>query len=63
MTIQEKTHTAFVAMAQFYGVVVLICVTIWTATGAGSPFWPKWVILGVLIKLGIAARLVYGRTR
>lgn len=62
MTIQEKAHKGFVAMAQFYGVAVVICLVVWAATGAGY-FWPQWVLLGVLIKLGISARLVYGRSR
>ena len=35
----------------------LICIAIWAATGAGSDFWPKWVLLGTGI------RVIYGARR
>ena len=62
MKLHETAHIGFVAMARFYGFAVVVCLAVWAMT-SNAPFWPKWVILGVLIKLGITARLVYGRSR
>jgi Domain of unknown function (DUF1707) len=31
--------------------VSLVCVLIWLAAGADSPFWPQWVMLGMGIRL------------
>ncbi len=36
------------------GLVVLVnvtCTAIWLAAGAESPWWPKWVLLGTLLRL------------
>ena len=51
----------FVLMAQLYGLAIVVCLVVWAATGADY-FWPGWVILGVVLKVGIMARLVYGRS-
>jgi len=32
-----------------------ICVVVWLATGADSPFWPKWVLLACGIRVAVAA--------
>ena len=56
-----RSHEAFVAKARTYGLVVLICLAVWWM-GERDTFWPQWVILFVVIRLGLAARRVYGRT-
>lgn len=61
MTDRTIKHTAFVTMAQFYAVAVLVCIVVWAAVGTDY-FWPKWVILGAVLKVGIAARVLYGRS-
>jgi hypothetical protein len=58
---KSLTHMAFVSMAQFYGVAIVICLVVWAATGADY-FWPGWVILGVVVKMGVTARFLYGRS-
>ena len=32
------------------------CVLVWAFTGADSSFWPKWVLLAVLLRLLLGAR-------
>lgn len=61
MTGKSLKHWAFVAMAQLSGFAVLVCLVVWAATGAGY-FWPGWVILGVVVNIGVAARFLYGRS-
>ena len=38
-----ETTRGFIERAQHFGMLVLICVVIWAASGGGS-FWPVWVI-------------------
>ncbi|HEY7208189.1 MAG TPA: DUF1707 domain-containing protein [Gaiellaceae bacterium] len=40
----------------YYVPIVAICILIWAFSGADSNFWPKWVILGVLIRLLVTGR-------
>ena len=42
--------------AIYYLPLVGACILIWAFTGAEESFWPKWVILGVLIRLLVIGR-------
>ena len=53
---------AFVTMTQFCALAVIVCLIVWKATDADY-FWPKWVILGVVINVAVSARCLYGRRR
>ena len=42
----------------YYVPLIGACILIWAFTGANGSFWPKWVILGVLIRLLVIGRSV-----
>jgi hypothetical protein len=37
------------SLALQYGLVNLVCISVWLFSGAQGGFWPKWVLLGTLI--------------
>jgi hypothetical protein len=56
----EERSAAFVREAQKAGMVMLLCIAIWLAAGAGA-FWPGWVVLALGIRLAALARQAYGQ--
>jgi hypothetical protein len=37
------------SLALQYGLCNLVCILIWTFSGAQGSFWPKWVLVGTLV--------------
>ena len=37
------------SLALQYGVVNVVCIAVWLASGAQGDFWPKWVLVGTLV--------------
>jgi hypothetical protein len=50
-----RARRSFVRHAERSGGLIAVCITIWLIGGAGY-FWPIWVILVVVLRLGIRAR-------
>jgi hypothetical protein len=44
------------AEAASLAVPVVVCILVWFFTGTDGDFWPKWVILAVLIRLVYSGR-------
>jgi hypothetical protein len=42
--------------AIYYIPIILVCILVWALTGADPSFWPKWVILGVAIRMLFVGR-------
>ena len=56
----DNTHRGFVQHAQKLGMILAICLVVWTLTGFAG-LWPMWVALVLGLKLAGHARRVYGR--
>lgn len=41
-------------------IVSAVCVALWLLTGAGAAFWPKWVAIGMTVRLALVAWLELG---
>lgn len=52
---RERARRAVLHVAGQAVLVTTICIAIWLATGADSPFWPKWVLLGTAIRTVVVA--------
>jgi uncharacterized protein DUF1707 len=37
------------SLALQYGIVNVVCIVVWLASGAQDDFWPKWVLVGTLV--------------
>ena len=57
----EQRTADFVRDAQKAGMIMLVCVAVWLATGLGY-FWPGWVVLGLGIHLAVHARSAFTTT-
>ena len=56
-----RARRSFVRRAEGGGALIVLSIAIWLIGGAGF-FWPIWVILVVVFRLGLRARRIWGNT-
>jgi hypothetical protein len=53
---RERASRRLQRAAIYYAPIILVCILVWAVTGADPSFWPKWVILGVAIRMLFVGR-------
>ena len=57
---QSRRERGVMRHASQFGMIVFVCLAIWLLTGAGY-FWPGWVLVFGVFRIGVHVRDVYGR--
>jgi hypothetical protein len=60
---QTVSSTSLVGNAGAAGTLFLVCTGIWAITGAGGSFWPKWVLVFMLVSVARGIRRDQRRAR